>query len=101
MPRDRPSEYVAMASDNSMTISGLVKNRNVGSMPSGITWNRLSSSDNAIRNTGSNAVAKQLKALGSSLSGRIGAMNKVKGFADTLRNSFANIGPAMIMAGSA
>ena len=44
---------------------------------------------------------KQLKALGSSLSGRSGATNSVIGFDFTRRNSPANTGPAMIMAGIA
>ena len=51
--------------------------------------------------TGSSALAKQLKALGSSLSGRSGATNSVMGLAFTLRNRRAYSGPAQIIAGSA
>jgi hypothetical protein len=51
--------------------------------------------------TGSNALAKQLKVLGRSLSGRKGATKRVIGFDFTLRKNRANSGPAMIMAGKA
>ena len=51
--------------------------------------------------TGNSALAKQLKALGSSLSGRSGATNSVMGLDFTLRNRLAYSGPAQIMAGNA
>src|SRR5688572_8437361 len=101
MPRDKPSVQVATASDTNMTTSGFVKNRNVGNADSGITWNSVSSSDSAISATGSSAVTKQLNALGSSCSGRIGATNSVSGEYFTLRNRRAYTGPAKIIAGSA
>src|ERR1041384_3190804 len=101
MPRERPSVQVAIASDSNITVSGFVKKRNVGSTDSGITCSSESSSERLISATGNIAVAKQLNALGSSLSGRGGATNNVIGFDFTLRNSFAYTGPAMIIAGNA
>src|SRR6187455_1272075 len=98
MPRDRPSVYVAIPSDTSMTISGLVQNLRIGCQASGAVGTAI---EHAINATGSSALAKQLKVLGSSLSGRMGATNKVIGFDLTLRNSPAYTGPARIIAGMA
>src|SRR5688500_15869025 len=98
MPRDNPSVYVAMASDNSMTMFWLVQNLNAGCQDSGASGTAI---EHAISATGNNALAKQLNALGSSPSGRSGATNNVIGFDLTLRKRPANTGPAMIMAGTA
>src|SRR6187549_2901273 len=98
MPRDRPSEYVAMASDTSMTIRGLVQNLSAACQVSGASGTAI---EQAMSATGNSALAKQLKALGSSLSGRNGATNNVIGLDFTLRNRPANIGPAITMAGIA
>src|SRR5436190_11220154 len=101
MPRDRPSVYVAIASDSSITVSGFVTKWNTGRYGAGIAPNNESSSENAINATGSSALATQLNAPGSSLSGRSGATNSVIGFDFTLRNSRAYSGPAQIIAGIA
>src|SRR5688572_13501020 len=98
MPRDRPSEYVAMASDNSMTISGFVQNLSAGCQVPGASGTAI---EHAMSATGNSALAKQLNALGNSPSGRSGATNNVIGLDFTLRNSPANNGPAITMAGMA
>src|SRR4029078_8710937 len=98
MPRDRPSVYVATARPSSMTISGLVQNFSAGWRFSGASGTAI---DSAMITTGSNALAKQLNAPGSSASGRSGATNSVIGLDFTLRNRRAYSGPAQIMAGSA
>src|SRR5688572_8755142 len=98
MPRDRPSVHVATASDSNITMSGLVQNLSVDCRFSGAIGTSI---EQAMTTTGSSALAKQLKALGSSCSGRNGATNSVMGFDFTLRNRPANTGPAMTMAGTA
>src|SRR5947207_229418 len=57
--------------------------------------------DIASNTTGSSAVAKALKAPGSSAASIGAVVNKVTGRDFTLRNSRANSGPAMIIAGIA
>src|SRR5262245_48947703 len=98
MPRESPSVYVATPRDTSITMFWLVQNLNAGCQSAGTSGKAI---EQAISTTGSSALAKQLNALGSSLSGRSGATNSVIGFDFTLRNNPANTGPAMIMAGIA
>jgi hypothetical protein len=81
-----------------MTTSGLVQNLSADCISSGASGTSM---EQAMSTTGSRALAKQLNVLGSSCSGRSGATNSVMGFDFTLRNRPANIGPAMIMAGTA
>src|SRR5215203_677395 len=96
MPRESPSVYVATASASNITISGLVANLSNGCRFSGASGTAI---EQVINATGSNALAKQLKVLGSSLSSLSGATNRVIGFDFTLRNRRAYSGPAQIIAG--